>query len=75
MVFWRAATPWVSRSVTSSTVCTGRETQDTDAADFGGHAAFAGAFGALGYWLHGVKISQQELLEKKQKELTERRLA
>ncbi|WFD40118.1 uncharacterized protein MJAP1_003103 [Malassezia japonica] len=43
--------------------------------NFGGHAAFAGAFGALGYWLHGVKISQQELLEKKQKELTERRLA
>lgn len=43
--------------------------------DFAGHVAFAGAFGALGYWLHGVKTSQQELLERKQKELTERRLA
>ncbi|KAI3627016.1 hypothetical protein GLX27_001318 [Malassezia furfur] len=43
--------------------------------NFTGHVLFAGAFGALGYWLHGVKVSQQELLERKQKELSERRLA
>ncbi|PKI85611.1 hypothetical protein MVES_000718 [Malassezia vespertilionis] len=41
--------------------------------NFGGHIMFAGAFGALGYWLHGVKFYQQALLEKKQEELATRR--
>ncbi|WFD22979.1 hypothetical protein MEQU1_001663 [Malassezia equina] len=41
----------------------------------GGHLAFAGAFGAIGYWLHGVKKSQEQLLEKQQQQLLERRQA
>ncbi|KOS15069.1 hypothetical protein Malapachy_0841 [Malassezia pachydermatis] len=43
--------------------------------NFAGHVAFAGGFGAIGYWLHGVKQSQAALLEKKQEELRQRRQA
>lgn len=32
-----------------------------------------GAFGAIGYWLHGVKQKQEELLEQKTKELASKR--
>ena len=40
-----------------------------------GHIGFAGAFGALGYWLHGVKEKQTLLLNKKREDLIERRTA
>lgn len=68
----RVATRWASRSATLWTV---RCLPVSLITDFTGHVLFAGAFGTLGYWLHGVKVSQQELLERKQKELSERRLA
>ena len=44
-------------------------------ADFSGHIAFMAGFGALGYWLHGVKKNQEQLLEKKREELLEHRKA
>ncbi|WFD33695.1 hypothetical protein MCUN1_000508 [Malassezia cuniculi] len=38
-----------------------------------GHIAFMGAFGLIGYWFHGIKQKQEQLLEQKTKQLAERR--
>lgn len=43
--------------------------------NFAGHLLFAGGFGLIGYWAHGVKQSQEQLLHKKQEQLVERRQA
>ncbi|WFD30153.1 kynureninase [Malassezia sp. CBS 17886] len=43
--------------------------------NFMGHVAFMGAFGAAGYWIHGVKRSQEALLERKEAEIKARRAA
>jgi hypothetical protein len=41
--------------------------------DLGGHAIAMGAFGALGYWLHGVQIRQNELIANKKEQILSNR--
>jgi len=36
---------------------------------------FAGGFGLVGYWLHGVRESQERLLQQKKEQLEEKRQA
>ncbi|WFD14895.1 hypothetical protein MARU1_000906 [Malassezia arunalokei] len=43
--------------------------------NFAGHVMFAGGFGLIGYWLHGVRESQERLLQQKKEQLEEKRQA
>ena len=63
------------KNAISSTVCIGSIVTDWLTKDFAGHLLFAGGFGLIGYWAHGVKQSQEQLLHKKQEQLVERRQA
>jgi len=65
----------VSKNAIFSTVCVGSIVTDELTEDFAGHLLFAGGFGLIGYWAHGVKQSQEQLLHKKQEQLVERRQA
>lgn len=42
-------------------------------ADLGGHAMLATAFGAAGYWFHGLEGRQNELIAKKKEQLLRNR--
>lgn len=45
----------------------------THFADLGGHALAMGAFGTLGYWLHGVEHRQNELIALKKEQILKNR--
>ncbi|PWN39272.1 hypothetical protein IE81DRAFT_326704 [Ceraceosorus guamensis] len=39
----------------------------------GGHAAFMGAFGAIGYWAYGLEDRQLELIKQKKEQILRNR--